>query len=129
MWRNWQTRRFQVPVGNRMGSNPFIRTKQENAPFTGAFFLFSMINEFMKGFEGGSRFAEANALPYATCIKLDLTAKDDVNNVGAGRAAKGENPFIRTKKYCRKGYIFCSIFLSIAKAMAYHHALACMSSP
>ena len=26
MWRNWQTRRFQVPVGNRVGSNPFIRT-------------------------------------------------------------------------------------------------------
>ena len=26
MWRNWQTRRFQVPVGNRMGSSPFIRT-------------------------------------------------------------------------------------------------------
>ena len=25
-----------------------------------------------------------------------------------------------TKKYCRKGYIFCSIFLSIAKAMVYH---------
>ena len=28
MWRNWQTRRFQVPVGNRVGSNPFIRTTQ-----------------------------------------------------------------------------------------------------
>ena len=27
MWRNWQTRRFQVPVGDRMGSSPFIRTK------------------------------------------------------------------------------------------------------
>ena len=27
-----------------------------------------------------------------------MTAKDDVNNVGAGRAAKGANPFIRTKK-------------------------------
>ena len=26
MWRNWQTRRFQVPVGDRMGSSPFIRT-------------------------------------------------------------------------------------------------------
>ena len=28
MWRNWQTRRFQVPVGNRVGSNPFIRTSK-----------------------------------------------------------------------------------------------------
>ena len=31
MWRNWQTRRFQVPVGNRMGSNPFIRTTKNQA--------------------------------------------------------------------------------------------------
>ena len=28
MWRNWQTRRFQVPVGDHMGSSPFIRTKK-----------------------------------------------------------------------------------------------------
>ncbi len=27
MWRNWQTRRFQVPVGDHMGSSPFIRTR------------------------------------------------------------------------------------------------------
>ncbi len=26
MWRNWQTPRFQVPVGDHMGSSPFIRT-------------------------------------------------------------------------------------------------------
>ena len=37
-------------------------------------------------------------------------------------------PSSSAKKYCRKGHIFCSIFLSIAKAMAYHHALACISS-
>ena len=36
---------------------------------------------------------------------------------------------ISTKKYCRKRYIFYSIFLSIAKAMVYHHAFACISSP
>ena len=36
----------------------------------------------------------------------------------SAKAATGGNPVIRTKKYCRKGYIFCSIFLSIAKAMA-----------
>ena len=28
MWRNWQTRRFQVPVGDHMGSSPFIRTSK-----------------------------------------------------------------------------------------------------
>ena len=27
MWRNWQTRRFQVPVGDHAGSSPVIRTK------------------------------------------------------------------------------------------------------
>ena len=27
-WRNWQTRRFQVPVGDHMGSSPFIRTSK-----------------------------------------------------------------------------------------------------
>ncbi len=27
IWRNWQTRRFQVPVGDRAGSTPVIRTK------------------------------------------------------------------------------------------------------
>ena len=28
-WRNWQTRRFQVPVVKyRVGSNPFVRTKK-----------------------------------------------------------------------------------------------------
>lgn len=26
MWRNWQTRRFQVPVGDHAGSSPVIRT-------------------------------------------------------------------------------------------------------
>lgn len=30
MWRNWQTRRFQVPVGDHAGSSPVIRTKKEN---------------------------------------------------------------------------------------------------
>ena len=44
-------------------------------------------------------------------------------------AAVAANLPFSAKKYCRKGYIFCSIFLSIAKAMVYHHALACISSP
>ena len=35
---------------------------------------------------------EQNDLPYETWIAENLTAKDDVDNVGAGRAAKGENP-------------------------------------
>ena len=35
MWRNWQTRRFQVPVGDRAGSNPVIRTKAKSRIFLG----------------------------------------------------------------------------------------------
>ena len=29
LWRNWQTRTFEGRVGNRMGSSPISRTKQE----------------------------------------------------------------------------------------------------
>ena len=36
MWRNWQTRRFQVPVGDHMGSSPFIRTNKHPC---GCFFV------------------------------------------------------------------------------------------
>ncbi len=39
---------------------------------------------------------EQNALPYGSWIMINLSAKTDVDNVGAGRAAKGANPFIRT---------------------------------
>ena len=38
-----------------------------------------------------------NALPYGTWITENLTAKDDVDNVGAGRAAKGAIPVASTK--------------------------------
>ena len=41
---------------------------------------------------------EQNALPYKSWITSKLTAKDDVDNVGAGRAAKGENPSLCAKK-------------------------------
>ena len=40
----------------------------------------------------GAVLREQNALPYDGWITVKLTAKDDVDNVGAGRAAKGENP-------------------------------------
>ena len=45
----------------------------------------------------GAVLREQNALPYGTRIKVILTAKDDVNNVGAGRAAKGANHFAPVK--------------------------------
>ena len=54
MWRNWQTRRFQVPVGDRMGSNPFIRTTSvgDSRPLSPTL----LFCEQKKGFErSGSR--------------------------------------------------------------------------
>ena len=44
MWRNWQTRRFQVPVGDRAGSNPVIRTS-ESTNFDEKFVDFIFIGE------------------------------------------------------------------------------------
>jgi len=41
----------------------------------------------------GAVLREQNALPYETLIKFHSSAKDDVDNVGAGRAAKGANHF------------------------------------
>ena len=40
----------------------------------------------------GAVLREQNALPNGGWITVKLTAKDDVDNVGAGRAAKGANP-------------------------------------
>ena len=37
------------------------------------------------GFEGGSRFAGAKRFALRCKIKMNLKAKDDVDNVGAGR--------------------------------------------
>jgi hypothetical protein len=42
----------------------------------------------------GAILREQNALPYTTWSLRYLMAKDDVDNVGAGRAAKGENPLL-----------------------------------
>ena len=53
----------------------------------------------------GAVLREQNALPYEAWIMKNLTAKDDVDNVGAGRAAKGANPSACAKKtetkFCR----------------------------
>ena len=45
----------------------------------------------------GAVLREQNALPYGTWITKALTAKDDGNNVGAGRAAQSAIPVDRTK--------------------------------
>jgi hypothetical protein len=53
---------------------------------------------FKTRFEGGAVLREQNALPYGSLTTTQLTAKDDVDNVGAGRAAKGENLVFCAKK-------------------------------
>ena len=52
----------------------------------------------MGGVEGGSRFAGTKRFALRGADKCCLKAKDDVDNVGAGRAAKGENHFAPATK-------------------------------
>ena len=56
---------------------------------------------------------EQNALPCGRRITKRKTAKDDVDNVGAGRAAKGENPSLRAKKavIARQSRLFSMKFM------------------
>jgi hypothetical protein len=50
----------------------------------------------MKGFEGGSRFTRVKRFALGDWIMKHMKAKAAIDNCRAGRAAKGENPFIRT---------------------------------
>ena len=70
------------------GSNPSSCAIKKETIFCR--FLFYTVPNFEEGFEGGSRFAGAKRFANASCFTKNLTAKDDVDNVGAGRAAKGE---------------------------------------
>ena len=59
-------------------------------------FLFdSNVNE--RDLRVGAILRKQNALPYEAWPKNNTLAKDDVNNIGAGRAAKGENPSLCAK--------------------------------
>ena len=68
----------------------------------------------------GAVLREQNALPYENWIMVGLTAMPDVDNVGAGRAAKGANLVIRTKKECGKG---------IVKTWSIHYSLLLFRLP
>ena len=48
----------------------------------------------------GAILREQNALPYEAWTMANPLAKDDVNNVGAGRAAKGAIPVSRITQLC-----------------------------
>ena len=78
-------------MGNRStSSNLVFCAKKHEDGFTHprVFLLY-----FRRDSRVGAVLREKNALPYRGREKTKLTAKDDVNNVGAGRAAKGANHF------------------------------------
>ncbi len=53
---------------------------------------------------------EQNALPRRVSITKYTTAKDAIDNGGAGRAAKSANPFLcANKKEHPRGVLFCSM--------------------
>ena len=45
IWRNWQTRRFQVPVGDRAGSTPVIRTKIRGRLMPSSYFGYVIVKQ------------------------------------------------------------------------------------
>ena len=61
---------------------------------------------------------EQNALPYRFWERKNLTAKDDVDNVGAGRAAKSANPFVCTKKFDK--FRLIEFFIQAITLVGYH---------
>ena len=62
----------------------------------------------------GAVLREQNALPYEYLVEGSLKAKDDVDNVGAGRAAKGENPSSCATKKRRSFRRFLVVFYETA---------------
>ena len=113
-WRNWQTRWFQVPVKQFMWVQVPSSAPCENTPgFRGYFCVV-----WVTGLEiGGKLHSNLSVGP------------NSLNGCLSAKAATGGSPVVRTNKkgtFGRQKFLFC---LSIAKAMAYHHALACISSP
>ena len=78
-----------------MGSSPVASTIKYSTSLMCCIFLLFQRNA--TGLEGGSRFAGAKRFALRSLKMRDLTAKADVDNVGAGRAAKGASPVASTK--------------------------------
>ena len=81
----------------------------------------------------GAVLREQNALPYGSWIMTNLMAKDDVNNVGAGRAAKGANLVIRTIKMMQNDTFSIIFFIhcesnGISSPLGVYHHRRCISS-
>ena len=69
------------------GSNPSSCATQERDVLVAHPFLV-LYTEFEEGFEGGSRFAGAKRFALCGWVMVKLMAKDDVDNVGAGRVTR-----------------------------------------
>ena len=61
----------------------------------------------------GAILREQNALPNGVWTGKNLSAKDDVDNVGAGRAAKGENPSACATNKKRRIFVPSFLFVRV----------------
>jgi hypothetical protein len=68
------------------------------------FYCFSVMQRDLRV---GAVLREQNALPYKVWKTRDLTAKPDVDNVGAGRTAKGASPGRSTSSLFRRFVPYC----------------------
>ena len=90
-----------------VGSNPVASTK--NPKMECSIFGFFCLRNLRRDLRVGAVLREQNALPYEAWIMKNLKAKDDVDNVGAGRAAKGANPRRLDQKHACYRVLFNSI--------------------
>ena len=81
------------------GSNPSACAKNMGSPIWSSHIF--CLPHLERDSRVGAVLRERNALPCETRTTLNSSAKDDVNNVGAGRAAKGENPSLCAKSPTR----------------------------
>ena len=88
-------------IGNRVMQECIRRFKSSSLrqqKGNGFFRFLFVLPEYRRGFEGGSRFARAKRFAYDSRFAFYSTAKTDIGNIGAGRAAKGANPLLCANK-------------------------------
>ena len=104
-----------------MYQNRYLHTKQKSTRVV--LFCFGEYREPTR-VEGGAVLREQNALPSEERITINLTAKDDIDNVGAGRAAKGATLVAcsKNRKASKRGL---SILLITYSLFTFHLEIAC----
>ena len=107
-WRNWQTRRFQVPVGDHGGSSPFVRTTQtESRLYVGSLFVLYRITN---GFEGGGvcaskRFARDNPNDQQSMAQTEQPGGLFTGARRQRRKSLRPSPFVRTTQTEGRRYV------------------------